>query len=204
MWREEAALLWKPSSSVCLPAKGRTFSYISPVWCHHERDESALPPINEVGNEVHSGYGLGHSEISSMKTSATTFPTTTVRLMGLWFLLPNLSEDGCSIICLSPGTRNLPQSPWAFKDETQQLLGDMSQIPQQLPVRPVWSHGPSYSTGHWLHPPLLWLHPPSPNFDFWKRSLRPWSRLTVKPKVSWRSGFILPQSFFSSPFCYLT
>lgn len=99
--------------------------------------------------------------------------------MGLWFLLPNLSADGCSIICLSPGTRNLPQSPRPFKDERQQLQGDTSQIPQQLPVRPVWSHGPSYSTGHWIHPPLLWLLSPSPSFDFWKCSLRPWSRLKV-------------------------
>lgn len=56
MWREEAALFWKPSSSVWLPAEGRTFSYISPVWCHHERDESALPPINEVVNEEHRQY----------------------------------------------------------------------------------------------------------------------------------------------------
>jgi len=76
----------------------------------------------------------------------------------LWILLA-LPEDTSDNSFL-PVLRNLPQSPWPFKDYQQWPCNDIGQLPQHSWVHPTRSHG------------LVYFPPISGFWDSWRPVLQ--------------------------------
>lgn len=79
-----------------------------------------------------------------------------------WILLLTLLEDVCDVR-LFPVTGNLPQLPWPFEDDREQLCNDIAQ-PLQHPWMhstwcmfnwPQWFLTPSFTVGTTSHPQTL-------------------------------------------------
>lgn len=56
-----------------------------------------------------------------------------------WIALVVSFEDGCNI-CLSAVFRDLPQSPWLFKDDREGPFRYISQFSQHPQIQPIGSH----------------------------------------------------------------